>query len=132
MFWNYREMTKQRLSFSFNTRDGLIYKIADLKGYRYFANYSNHNGYVFPRYVLESGQDRELEAHFNQLTFNLNLPDSLFEIPDQALVSSNSKAKYNKGNVMSIADSLYASGEYRQAIQQYTKIIKANDDNEFA
>jgi tetratricopeptide (TPR) repeat protein len=123
---------KTTVKFFINSRDGLIYKIEDLKGYRYFANYSNHNGYVFPRYVLESGQDRELEAHFSQLTFNINLPDSLFVIPDQALANSDSKAKYTKGNVMSIADSLYASGEYRQAIQQYTKVIKANDENEFA
>lgn len=123
---------KTKVKFFINTRNGLIYKIEDIKGYRYFANYSNHNGYVFPRYVFESGQNRDMEAHFNQLTFNLNLPDSLFVIPQHALANSISKTKQGKSSVISKADSLYANGEYRLAVQEYTKAIKENDENEFA
>ena len=123
---------KTRIKFLINTKNGLIYKIEDIKGYRYFANYSNQNGYVFPRYILEAGKNTNLEANFSHLTFNLNLPDSLFAIPEEALAGKNKKAKSNKSNAMSIADSLYASGDYRQAVQQYSKVIKANDDNEFA
>lgn len=123
---------KTRTKFLINTKNGLIYKIEDLKGYRYFANYSNQNGYVFPRYIMESGQNRDLEAHFSQLTFNVNLPDSLFVIPEDALAGKDVKTKNNRSNVMSIGDSLYANGDYRQAVQHYTKAIKANEENEFA
>ena len=123
---------KSRVKFLINSKNGLIYKIEDLKGYRYFANYSNQNGYVFPRYILEAGRSTNLEAHFSHLKFNVNLPDSLFVIPEEALAGKNEKVRPSRSNAMSIGDSLYASGNYRQAVQQYSKVIKSNDENEFA
>ena len=123
---------KTTVKFLINSKNGLIYKIEDVKGYRYFANYSNQNGYVFPRYILESGQKRDLEAHFSQLNFNVSLPDSLFVIPTDALAGKNEKVKHVRPNAMSIGDSLYSSGEYRQAVAQYTTVIKSQPENEFA
>ena len=61
---------KTKTKFFINTKNHLIYKVEDKKGYRYFANYSNTNGYVFPKYVFESSPAQQLEVHFKELSFN--------------------------------------------------------------
>lgn len=123
---------KSKTKFLISAKSGLIYKVEDTKGYRYFANYTNNNGYVFPRYVLESGSEREMEAHFNQLTFNSNLPDSLFVIPQHAFSNRKTDLKHSKSNFVFTGDSLYSHGQYGRATQLYTKAIKANDEDEYA
>ncbi len=122
---------KTKTSFFINAKDGLIYKVEDAQGYRYFANYINNNGYVFPRYVFESGINREMEAHFNQLSFNLTLPDSLFVIPKHAF-TNKIEVKRLKDTDATVGDSLYSSGNYERAIQHYTNAIKANDQDGYS
>ena len=120
-----------KTKFMLDAKSGLIYKVEDSRGYRYFANYSNNNGYVFPRYVLESGNNREMEARFNQLTFNLTLPDSLFLIPERAFSNKSSRV-IPENTSSSIGDSLYASGQYGRAVEYYTKALKSNDRDDYA
>jgi tetratricopeptide (TPR) repeat protein len=122
---------KTKTKFLLDAKSGLIYKVEDSRGYRYFANYSNNNGYVFPRYVLESGNNREMEARFNQLTFNLSLPDSLFLIPERAF-ANKAKLIVPTNNFTTSGDSLYANGEYERAVEYYTKVIKFNDLDGYA
>src|SRR5688572_31840917 len=75
---------KTKSTLFINSISSLLYKVEDAKGYRHFANYSNTNGYVLPRYVLESNAKQKIEVHFNQLAFNKTLEDSLFIIPKYA------------------------------------------------
>ncbi len=112
-----------------NTKNHLIYKVEDDKGYRCFANYSNTMGYVFPKYVLESKPTQKMEIHFDQLTFNKILADSLFIIPQHVFDKINHK-KIN--SEIAFADSLYGVGDYAGAVVRYSKIIQKNDEDDYA
>ena len=122
---------KTKSKFFIDTKSNLIYKIEDKKGYRYFANYSNTNGYIFPKYVIESNPDQRLEVRFNELIFNKALADSLFIIPAYAFEKDIEPKKVGDQFMMK-GDSLYNSRKYDLAIQHYSKAIKANDQNEYA
>jgi tetratricopeptide (TPR) repeat protein len=72
-----------------------------------------------------------MEARFNQLTFNLTLPDSLFLIPERAF-ANKSNLIAPKSNLTSSADSLYAIGQYERAVEYYTNVVKSNDRDAYA
>lgn len=122
---------KTKTKFLISAKNNLIYKVENEKGFRYFANYININGYVFPKYVFESSPNQQMEVHFKELTFNKTLADSLFIIPQYAF-DKRTDAKKNKDGVITTADSLYNAGQFELAIQHYTKAIKVNDQNEYA
>ncbi len=122
---------KTKSKFLISSKSNLIYKVEDDKGYRYFARYSNNGGYIFPKYVFEYNPSQQLEVHFNELSFNKSLADSLFIIPDHAY-RKKSDPEAPKQGLIATADELYYDGKYEDAITHYTKAINENDQNEYA
>lgn len=111
-----------------NTKNHLIYKIVDENGYRYFADYITVDNFVFPRFIIESKPDQLLEAHFQHISINPELSDSLFLIPQEIL--DNHKIYNNDiDRALAKADSLYESGEYAKATAQYSVVIGMDDKN---
>jgi tetratricopeptide (TPR) repeat protein len=119
---------KTKIQFFINAKNSLIYKVEDQNGYRYFADYTNIEGFVFPRFVIDSSPKQVLQVRFNQLAFNKALSDTLFIIPKHALESAN-QVKENQDQTMVMADSLANLGRYEEAIEYYSKAISANGRN---
>jgi tetratricopeptide (TPR) repeat protein len=122
---------KTKTKILLNTKNNLIYKVEDSRGYRYFANYHQRDGYVFPKYVFESSSEREMEAQFHDLKFNSPIPNSLFEIPKHVF-EKVSKREVAKNDMTSKGDSYYQNQKYAEAVREYSKAIKANDQDEYA
>jgi tetratricopeptide (TPR) repeat protein len=111
-----------------NKNNFLPYKIEDEKGYRYFANYIHRDNMVFPMFVIDSNKDNPLEATFTELTFNSNLADTLFIIPERELNQRN-KSKNLLLDHLSTGDRYYNSKRYDSALIQYTKAIDLDGTN---
>ena len=117
---------KTKAKFFIHTKSNLIYKVQDEKGFRIFAHYSLNNGFVFPKYVLESNPKQDIEIRFNSMAFNTALSDSLFVIPQQAYDKKKVSIK-SLDRFTAQGDSLYKRGQHAPAVQAYTDAIK--EDN---
>lgn len=125
------ELTKDRKSktkYLINQRNFLMYKVEDEKGYRYFSNYINQDGFTFPRSILNVSKEQTLDIKLNHLEFNVSLDDSLFVIPESAFAKSSKQDNVIE-SLLSHADDLYEAGNYDSAVVHYSKAIKAGEAN---
>lgn len=122
---------KSKSKFYISTATSLIYKTEDENGYRYFADYINHDGFVFPRFIIDSSPEQHIEGKFRTLVINKELQDSLFIIPEEILKKNVKPFPANDG-LLSVADSLKRAGKLQEADDLYTKFIKSNPDHQVA
>lgn len=111
-----------------NKKNSLLYKIEDEKGYRYFSNYVNQDGLVFPRFVIDSNKGQPMEGHFNDFKFNTDLSDTLFIIP-QNEIDKRSETKNSLLDNLSKGDHYYNRQRYDSATIHYTKAIEQDGNN---
>lgn len=117
-----KNLKEKHLVYYMNTKTFLLYKVEEKDGYRYFADYINHNGFIFPRFIIESKPNETFEAHFEKLEINTPLDDTLFIIPEE-VIEKQRKAELRNDELLNEADSLYRSGKFDESIALFTKHI---------
>jgi tetratricopeptide (TPR) repeat protein len=114
--------TAAKTLYYLNIKTHLLYKIANTKGFHLFADYRNEQGFVFPFFLIESGEKQTMEAHFSHVKMNEPLPDSLFIIPKNA-IDASAKTKGTLDDIFSRADKSYQNQQYDSAILLYNKAL---------
>jgi tetratricopeptide (TPR) repeat protein len=121
---------KSKTRIYINTRTNLVYKVVNDGGYRYFANYTQQEGYVFPRYMSNS-KNEGVVVLFKSIRFNGDLADSLFVIPKSAF-EQPARPSNKRSDLVLRGDSLKAAGKHLDAISSYSKAIETNKEDYLA